>query len=73
MSKSIELFKELYGYTLLSFLKEDLIQMIAMYHSCYFKIGETCVEESKDNIDSNVAVERIRDYLKEADFKFYNE
>ena len=66
-------FKYLYRSNLLSLSKEDLIQIIAMYHSCYFKIGETCVEESKDNIDSNVVVERIRDYLKEADFKFYNE
>lgn len=66
-------FKYLYRSNLLSLSKEDLIQIIAMYHSCYCKIGETCVEESKDNIDSNSAVERIRDYLKEVDFKFYDE
>lgn len=73
MNKANETFKKLYGSTLLLLSKEDLIQMIAMYHSCYFKIGETCIEESKDNIDSNAAVERIRNYLKEVDFKFYNE
>ena len=73
MNKANETFKKLYGSTLLLLSKEDLIQMIAMYHSCYFKIGETCIEESKDNIDSNAAVERIRNYLKEFDFKFYNE
>ena len=73
MNKANETFKKLYGSTLLLLSKEDLIQMIAMYHSCYFKIGETCIEESKDNIDSNAAVERIKNYLKEVDFKFYNE
>ena len=73
MSKSIELFKELYESTLLSLSKEELIQIIAMYHSCYSKIGETCVEESKDNINSSAAVEKIRDYLNEVDFKFYDE
>ena len=73
MNKANETFKKLYGSTLLLLSKEYLIQMIAMYHSCYFKIGETCIEESKDNIDSNAAVERIKNYLKEVDFKFYNE
>ena len=73
MNKANETFKKLYGSTLLLLSKEDLIQMIAMYHSFYFKIGETCIEESKDNIDSNAAVERIKNYLKEVDFKFYNE
>ena len=73
MNKANELFKELYESTLLSLSKEDLIQIIAMYHSCCSKIGETCVEESKDNIDSSAAVERIRKYLDEVDFKFYDE
>lgn len=73
MNKANETFKKLYGSTLLLLSKEDLIQMIAIYRSCCFKIGSTCVEESKDNIDSNSAVERIRDYLKEVDFKFYDE
>lgn len=73
MNKLKESFKKLYESTLLSLSKEELIQIIEMYHSCYSKIAETCVEESKDNIDSNSAVERIRDYLKEVDFKFYDE
>ena len=73
MNKSIEMFKDLYGSTLLSLSKEELIQMIAMYHNCYFKIGETCVEESKQHIESNEAVNKIRDYLNEVDFKFYDE
>lgn len=55
---SYQAFKDLYGSTLLSLSKEDLIQIIAMYHSCYCKIGETCVEESKDNIDLSAAVEK---------------
>ena len=70
MSKN---FKELYGSTLLSLSKEELIEIITRYRTCCFKIGETCVEESKDNIDSNATVERIRKYLKSVDFKFYDE
>ena len=73
MNKSIEMFKDLYGSTLLSLSKEELIQIIAIYHSCYSKIGETCVEESKCHIESNEAVERIRYYLNKVDFKFYDE
>lgn len=57
---SYQAFKDLYGSTLLSLSKEELLQIIAMYNSCYYKIGETCVEESKDNIDSNAAVENKR-------------
>lgn len=68
-----KMFKDLYGDTLLSFSKEELIQMIAIYKSCCSKIGETCVKESKDYIDSDIAVDRIRDYLNEVDFKFYDE
>lgn len=73
MNRANVLFKNLYGSTLLSLSKEELLQMIAMYHNCCLKIGETCVEESKDNIDSSAAVERIRKYLDEVDFKFYDE
>lgn len=73
MNKSIEMFKDLYGSTLLSLSKEELIQMIAMYHNCYSKIGITCVEESKCNIKSDEAVDKIRNYLNEVDFKFYDE
>ena len=73
MNKSIEMFKDLYGSTLLSLSKEELIQIIAIYHSCYSKIGETCVEESKCHIESNEAIERIRYYLNKVDFKFYDE
>lgn len=46
--------------------------MIAMYHSCCFKIGETCVEESKEHIGSDEAIDKIRDYLRSVDFKFYD-
>lgn len=73
MGKYFEMFKDLYGSTLLSLSKEELIQIITMYHSCYSKIGETCVYESKQHIESNEAVNKIRDYLNEVDFKFYNE
>lgn len=73
MGKYFEKFKNLYSSTLLSLSKEELIQIITMYHSCYSKIGETCVYESKQHIESNEAVDKIRDYLNEVDFKFYNE
>lgn len=73
MNKANETFKKLYGPTLLSLSKEELIQIIAIYRSCCFKIGSTCVEESKLNIDSDKAVDKIRSYLNEVDFKFYDE
>lgn len=66
-------FKELYGSTLLSLSKEELIEIIARYRTCCFKIGETCVEESKEHIESNKAVDEIRDYLKSVNFDFYDE
>lgn len=66
-------FKDLYGSTLLLFSKEELIQMIAIYNSCYYKMGETCVEESKDHIKSSGSIDKIKDYLNEIDFKFYDE
>ena len=72
MNKSLELFKELYNSSLLSLSKEELIQMIAMYHSCCFKIGETCVEESKEHIEPDKAIDKIRGYLRSVDFKFYD-
>lgn len=66
-------FKELYGPTLLFLSKEELIEIIARYRTCCFKIGETCVEESKCNIKLDEAVDKIRDCLKSVDFKFYDE
>ena len=65
--------KELYGSTLLSLSKEELIEIIARYRNCCFKIGETCVEESKYHIESSDAMDKIKDYLKNIDFKFYDE
>lgn len=73
MNKANETFKKLYDPTLLSLSKEELIQIIAMYRSCCFKIGSTCIEESKLHIDSDKAVDKIRNYLDEVDFKFYDE
>lgn len=72
MSESIGLFKELYNSSLLSLSKEELIKMICLYYSCCFKIGETCVEESKEHIESDKAINKIRDYLRSVDFKFYD-
>ena len=66
-------FKELYGTTLLSLSKEELIEIIARYRNCCFKIGQTCVEESKYHIESSDAMDKIKDYLKNIDFKFYDE
>lgn len=70
---SIEMFKELYKSTLLSLSKEELIEIIVRYRTCCFKIGETCVEESKYHIESSDAMDKIKDYLKSVDFKFYDE
>lgn len=71
--KSYEAFKKLYGNTLLSLSKEELIKMIAIYRNCYIKIGETCVDESKLEIRPKTAIDRIRHYLNEVDFIFYDE
>lgn len=70
MGKYFEMFKDLYGSTLLSLSKEELIQIIAIYYSCYSKIGEACVEESKCHIESSEAVDKIRDYLSDM-YKLY--
>ena len=70
MEKCFEMFKDLYGSTLLSLSKEELIQIIAIYYSCYSKIGEACVEESKCHIESSEAVDKIRDYLSDM-YKLY--
>lgn len=72
MSESIGLFKELYNSPLLSLSKEELIKMICLYHNCCFKIGETCVEESKEHIEPDKAIDKIRNYLRSVDFKFYD-
>lgn len=66
------LFKESYNSSLILLSKEELIKIINLYYSCCFKIGETCVEESKEHIDSDEAIDKIRDYLRSVDFKFYN-
>ena len=71
--KSYEAFKKIYGTTLLSLSKEELIKMIAIYRSCCIKIGETCVNESKLEIRPEKAINRIRHYLNEVDFVFYDE
>ena len=71
--KSYEAFKKLYGATLLSLSKEELIKMIAIYRDCYIKIGETCVDESKLDIRPKTVIDRIRHYLNEVDFVFYDE
>jgi hypothetical protein len=46
---------------LLSLSKEQLIFLIEQMHHSLFLITETCVEESKHHIESETAIERIRD------------
>lgn len=43
--------------------KEQLIYLIEQLNHSLFLIGETCVDESKNHIDSNKAVNKIRDYI----------
>ena len=43
--------------------KEQLIYLIEQYYHSQFLIGETCVEESKQHISSEKAVQKIRSYL----------
>jgi hypothetical protein len=63
---------------LLSLSKEQLIFLIEQMHHSLFLICETCVDESKCHIESETAVERIRDYIytlpsiyHEKEFKAY--
>lgn len=48
---------------LLSLSKEQLLYLIEQMHHSLFLICETCVDESKRHIESETAVERIRDYI----------
>lgn len=43
--------------------KEQLIYLIEQLAHSQFLIGETCVEESKQHIDSDKAVDKIRSYI----------
>ena len=43
--------------------KEQLIYLIEQYYHSQFLIGEVCVEESKQHISSENAVQKIRSYL----------
>lgn len=40
--------------------KEQLIYLVEQFEHSMFFIGETCIDESKNEIDSHVAVTRIR-------------
>ena len=43
--------------------KDQLIYLIEQYYHSQFLISEICVEESKQHISSEKAVEEIRSYL----------
>ena len=43
--------------------KEQLIYLIEQLNYSQFLISETCVDESKQHIDSNKAVDKIRSYI----------
>ena len=43
--------------------KEQLIYLIEQYYYSQFLIGEACVDESKQHISSENAVQKIRSYL----------
>ena len=40
--------------------KDQLLYLVEQYHNSMFWIGETCVDESKNEIDSHTAITRIR-------------
>ena len=50
-------------YTLNQLSKDQLIYLIENFQSSQFKIGETLVAESKQHIDSEKALNRIRSYM----------
>lgn len=47
--------------------KDELIYIIGEYNHTYFCIGETLVDQSKQNISNDYAFEKIRGYLSEID------
>lgn len=49
--------------TLNELSKEQLIYLIGQYYHSQLLIGEACVEESKQHISSENAVQKIRSYL----------
>ena len=49
--------------TLNELSKEQLIYLIEQYYHSQFLISEVCVEESKQHISSENAVQKIRNYL----------
>ena len=49
--------------TLNELSKEQLIYLIEQYYHSQFLIGEVCVEESKQHISAENAVQKIRSYL----------
>lgn len=50
--------------------KDQLIYLIEQYYHSEFLIGETCVEESKQHISSEQAVQNIRKYLYDMPVKY---
>lgn len=51
--------------------KDELIEIISHYRSMYFFVSETCVDESKRDIDSDKAIKDIRDYLFKHQYDLY--
>ena len=49
--------------TLNELSKEQLIYLIEQFYHSQFLIGEACVDESKQHISSENAVQKIRNYL----------
>ena len=49
--------------TLNELSKEQLIYLIEQFYHSQFLIGEICVDESKQHISSENAVQKIRSYL----------
>lgn len=43
--------------------KDQLIYLIEQFYHSQFLIGEACVEESKQHISSEQAIQEIREYL----------
>lgn len=57
---------------LMSLSKEQLIYLIEQYSHSQFLISSTCVRESKWELDSDKAVNKIREYIYDAP-SFYDE
>ena len=53
--------------------KEELYAIIDVYYHCYVQIGEILVDASKQHMEKEEELEKIREKKKKMGFKFYDD